>query len=188
MGKVSNQEKEEVFKLELERIFDMRIREFTRLCIIAAPDYFFIDCPASSTSKFHPVDELSYDGCSIHTRKVFTLVYELCRGLAVEEKRDLLLAGSLIHDLRKFGVTNTGHTHKKHPHFAADLVDEVQSATMLLTDEEHRVLRNCVGYHYGPWSTAPWRKDITAYTMEELVVYISDYIASKRCVTVEYRR
>jgi isopentenyldiphosphate isomerase len=129
----------------------------------------------------------------------------------VEEKRDILSASAIVHDLRKQGYTRTGHTKKNHPQYAAELVDEVQNATMLLTDEEYSIIRNCVGFHYGPWSVSPWIKKIEDYTMEELVVYgpwsvspwikkiedytmeelvvyIADYVAAKRCVNVDYKR
>lgn len=185
---ITAEEKVETFKAELDRIFDIKIREFTRLCIIAAPDYIFLDCPASSSGKYHPISECGADGNCIHTRKVFTLVYELCRGLGVESKRCSLLSASLIHDLLKQSRVKTGHTVKKHPQYAAELVDEVQNATMLLTDEEHQTIRNCVGYHYGLWSSPPWLKPLKDYNFEELTVYIADYIASKRCVTVDYKR
>lgn len=186
--KITAKEKVEVFKPELDRIFDRKIREFTKLCIISAPDYFFLDCPASSSAKYHPIDELAHDGTIIHTKRVFTVVYELCRGLGVEHHRDILLSSAIIHDLRKQGYTKTGHTQKRHPQHAAELVEEVQSATMLLTDEEYGIIKNCVGYHYGPWSVSPWIKPLSEYTMDELVVYISDYVASKRCVKVDYKR
>ena len=189
MGKgITAEEKVATFQPELDRIFDEKIREFTRLCIIAAPDYFFLDCPASSSGRYHSVDELGHDGTIIHTKRVFTLVYELCRGLGAESKRCGLLSSAIIHDLRKQGLKCTGHTVKKHPQLAADLVDEVQDATMLLTDEQYKMIRNCVGYHYGPWSCGNWVKRIEDYTMEELVVYVSDYVASKRCVKVDYKR
>jgi hypothetical protein len=50
---ITSEEKVEIFKAELDRIFDRKIREFTKLCIIAAPDYFFLDCPASSSGRYH---------------------------------------------------------------------------------------------------------------------------------------
>ena len=43
---VSIEEKEKTFEKELQLIFDEHVREFTRLCIVSAPDYFFTDCPA----------------------------------------------------------------------------------------------------------------------------------------------
>ncbi len=185
---VSPEEKAKVFEEELRLIFDDSKKEFTKLCIIAAPDYFFTDCPASTSGKYHPLDELSWDGTIIHTKKVFTVAYTLCRGLGCEDYRDEILAASIIHDLRKQGLKSTGHTTRNHPALAAKLVDEVQNATQLLTDESHTIIRGCVGYHYGPWSTGDWKKDLEHYSSAEMCVYLSDYVASKREVSVDYRR
>ena len=180
--------KEEVFKQELELIFNDNIKEFARLCIVSAPDYFFTDCPASSTGKYHPLSELGPDGTMLHTKKVFTVAYELCRGLGCENSRDEILAACLIHDLVKQGWKRSGHTMKNHPKLGADLVAQVQTDTQMLDEGSYNLIRSCVGYHYGPWSINPWKKPLAKYTPEELCVYLSDYIASKRCVEVDYRR
>lgn len=181
-------EKEEVFKAELDLIGDLTIREFTRLCIVAAPDYYFTDCPASSTGKYHPLNELGADGTIIHTKKVVTVAYDLCRGLNCEGNRDLIISACIIHDLRKQGLTKSGHTTKSHPDLAAKLVDEVQEATQMLDQYSYSTIRNCVGFHYGLWSIDPWKKSLDSYSAEELTVYASDYVASKRCVDVDYKR
>lgn len=181
--------KEQTFASELIRIYDEGIREFTKLCIIVAPDYFFLDCPASTAGKYHPVDELGADGTIIHTKRVFTLTYELSRGMSCEKYRDELLAAALIHDLRKQGLRSvTGHTARNHPALGADLVEEVQNATQILTDESYKVIRTAVGYHYGPWSTGDWKKPLDKYTSTEMCLYLSDYIASKKAVRVDYKR
>ncbi len=185
---VSIEEKAAVFAAELKLIFDDDIREFTKLCVINAPDYFFTDCPASSSGKYHPISELGPDGTMLHTKKMFTLAYELCRGLGCEQGRDVILSACIIHDLRKQGLYKTGHTTKNHPDLGAKLVTEVQEATMLLDDETYKVIRDMVGYHYGLWSYGEWKKDLSEYTPEQLCVYISDYVSSKRCVEVDYRR
>lgn len=180
--------KVDVFEVELKRIFDNRIREFTRLCVTQAPDYIFEDCPSSSSGKYHPLDELSHDGTIIHTKKVFTMAYELVKALDCEVNRDLVLSACIIHDLRKQGLSHSGHTTKDHAGLAADLVSYVQESTQLLTVEQHNIIRNCVGYHYGPWSESPWKKPIEEYTKEELTVFISDYTVSKRFIYTDYRR
>lgn len=186
---MTGEEKVAFFEKELERIYDTSIREFTRLCIIHAPDYIFQDCPSSSSGKYHPLDELSWDGTIIHTKKVFTMAYELCRGLDCEHNRDLVLAAALIHDLCKRGWKEISmHTRKDHPAIGAQLVREVQDATQLLSDEQVDIVANCVGYHYGPWSEHPWIKPIDEYTKEELTVYVSDYVVSKRFMTTDFRR
>jgi len=186
---ITAEEKVASFEAELEMIFNKTVREFTRLCIIHAPDYFFEDCPSSSSGKYHPLDEISSDGTIIHTRKVFAMACELVKGLDCEGNRDLVLAATIIHDLRKQGTGNgVGHTIKEHPDLAAKLVDEVQQATLILNDEQYIIIRNCVGFHYGPWSAEPWKKSIEEYTREELAVYLSDFVVSKRFIHTEYRR
>ncbi len=185
---VNEKIKSKMFKDQLDLIYNETIREFTRLCICAAPDYFFIDCPASSTGKFHPIDELGPDGTMLHTKKVFTVAYQLSRGLSCESSRDEILAACLIHDLRKQGMKKTGHTAKNHPKLAADLVKEVQDATQMLSNKSYQIIRNSCGYHYGPWSSGTWKKSLDKYTREELTVYLSDYIASKREIHVDHRR
>lgn len=185
---ILTKEKVEHFAPELERIYDNKIREFTKLCLTLAPDYIFKDCPSSSSGKYHPIDELSPDGTIIHVRKVFTMAYEMVKAMDCEENRDLVLSATIVHDLRKQGRKHSGHTVKNHAALAADLVDEVQEATQLLTNDQHRIIRNCVGFHYGPWSEDPWKKSMDDYTREELVVYLSDFTVSKRFIKTDYRR
>ena len=185
---VTDEGKAEVFQRELDLIFDNSIKEFARLCLVSAPDYFYLDCPASSTGKYHPLTELGPDGTMLHTKKVFTVAYELCRGLDCENNRDEILASCLIHDLVKQGWKKSGHTTKTHPGLGAELVTKVQEDTQLLEESSYNIIRNCVGYHYGPWSINPWKKPLASYTPEELCVYLSDYIASKRCIEVDYKR
>jgi len=189
MRSITAEEKVAAFEEELIRIYDKKVREFTKLCIIQSPDYFYVDCPSSSTGKYHPLDELGAEGTLIHTKKVFTMAYEMVKGLSCEHSRDIVLAACIVHDLRKQGYEKGGHTNmRKHNGWAAELVDEVQEATQLLTVEQHVMLRNCVGYHIGPWSYEPWKKPLSEYTPEELAVYISDFTVSKRFVQVDYQR
>jgi hypothetical protein len=186
---ITAEEKVAYFQEELDRIYDHKIREFARLCLIYSPDYLYIDCPSSSGGKYHPIDELSPDGTIIHIKKVFTMAYEIVKGLACESNRDIVVTAALVHDLRKKGPDNrTGHTLKDHPAHAAKLVDEVQEATQLLTEKQYHMLRNCVGYHYGPWGEEPWKKPMDTYTLEELALYISDFVVSKRFIKTDYRR
>jgi len=179
--------REAIFKAELELISDTNIREFTKLCLFSAPEYFFTDCPASSTGKYHPLNELSWDGTIIHTKKVFHVAYTLSRGLGIEHNRNPILSACIIHDLVKKGWKGGQWVQKNHPALAAELVDKIQLETQLLTDEDHAIIRNSVFYHYGPWTTKEHAKDITQYTLEELCVYMSDYIASKRILDVQFK-
>jgi HD superfamily phosphohydrolase YqeK len=177
----------EVFKVELEAISDNRIREFTKLCLAEGPDYFFTDCPASSTGKYHPLNEISWDGTMIHTKKVFNVAYALSRGLGIEANRDAILCACIIHDLVKKGLKGSPWTQKNHPQLAAKLVEQIQKDTQLLTKEEFDIVYNSIYYHYGPWTTKAVSKPMKNYSLEELCLYVSDYVASKRFVEVQYK-
>lgn len=181
------EERLELFKPELEAIVDDRLKEFAKLCLATAPEYIFTDCPASTTGKHHPLNEIGWDGTIIHTKKVFNLGYAISRALDIEDKRDLVLCACLIHDLVKKGWEGGQWTKKNHPQLGAELVDIVQRDTQLLSDDEYSTIRSCVFYHYGPWTTKASAKPMSDFSLEELCVYISDYVAAKRFVEVQYR-
>ena len=184
---ITPQEKVEVFQEEVDLIFNKSIKEFTKVCIMMSPDYFFQDCPASSTGKYHPIDEIGWDGTIIHTKRVVTVAYDLCRGLNCEEDRDSIISACIIHDLRKQGLYRTGHTQKNHPDLGAQLVEEVSRDTGYLDGHQFAIIYNGVGYHYGPWSVGKWIKPMNEFTPSELCVYLSDYIASKKTLIVKHK-
>ena len=102
-------------------------------------------------------------------------------------KKFLYESTLIIHDLIKRGKKGSPWTQKNHPQLAAELVTTIQNDTQLLTDEEYKIIRNSVFYHYGPWTTKAIAKPMTEYSLEELCVYVSDYIASKRFLDVQYK-
>lgn len=183
-------ERIDIFKEELDLIVRKDIRDFTKKVINAAPDYVFEDCPSSSSGKYHPLDELSNDGTIIHTKKVFAVAYELSRGVDCEENRDVILASALLHDLAKQGLERSGHTKKDHPQIMAKLIADVYNAEF--KDKLDKISANIIYYatffHYGPWTEQSVRKPLKEYSPEELCVYLSDYIASKRFIKVDYIR
>jgi len=182
------QDRLDFFKEELDFIYNKRVKEFTKLCLATAPNYIFDDCPASSTSKHHPLNELCHDGTILHTKKVARLAYSLSRALDIEKRRDLLVAAAIIHDLVKRGWEE-GHpwTKKDHPQLGAELVLRVQQDTQLLEPDEYQIVYNCVFFHYGPWTMGSFVKPMSDYSLEELCVYLADYVASKKFLDVQYK-
>ena len=177
------------FKAELDLIARPEIREFVKECMKAVPDYIFEDCP-SSYGPYHPIEELGPDGTILHTKEVFALAYELSRGLDCEESRDEICAAALLHDLLKQGESKSGYTTKDHPQLMADLVADIYRKKFRNKLDRESALKIYYGifYHYGPWTKPDSRKPITQYTMEELAVYLADYISSKRFVHIDSRR
>jgi len=180
----------EFFKEELSLIINPVIREFTEECIKIAPDYIFEDCPSSSSGKFHPLEELGPDGTLIHMKKVFALAYDLSIGLGCDSHRDEVCAAALLHDLAKQGKDKTGHTTSDHPQVMASIAADVyrQKFKGRLSRDSANMICSAIFYHYGPWTDQSVRKPLSKYTPEELVVYIADYISSKRFVQIDYKR
>lgn len=184
-------ERLEIFKEELDLIIRKDIRDFTKAVIDASPDYVFWDCPSSSSGKYHPLTELGPDGTNVHVRRVFCLAYELSRGLDCEHHRDEICAAVLLHDILKQGPEpKSGHTVKNHPKLAADLIADVYREKFKdkISRESMIIIYSAVRYHYGPWTEESERKPLSEYTPEQLCVYISDYMASKRFVNIDYLR
>lgn len=178
------------FKSELDLIGKPIVREFIEACIKIAPDYIFEDCPSSSSGKYHPIEELGPDGTILHTKKVFALAYELSRALDCEHNRDLVCAAALLHDMAKQGIEKSGHTVKDHPQIMAKLIADVYKEKFAdkFNREEALIIYYGVFYHYGPWLIPSVKKPLDEFSMEELCVYISDYIASKRFVHIDTKR
>ena len=183
-------ERLDLFKAELSLIARADVRDFTKAVIGKAPDYVFWDCPSSSSGKYHPIDELSGDGTILHERKVFAVAYELSRGLDCEYNRDLVLSAVLLHDLVKQGFESTGHTVRNHPQLAAQLIADVYNSDFKdkLDKEAANIIYWSVFHHYGPWTLESVKKPLREYTQEELCMYMSDYIASKRFIKVDFLR
>lgn len=169
------------FANEINMITNTKIKLFTKFCIESAPDYIFVDCPSSSSGKYHPQDELGKNGTIKHIKKVFNKAQELIEFLDCEEYRDQILSACIIHDLRKQGLKKSGHTVKEHPDLAAKLVEEIHNNHRnLLNKTTFIAIRNACGYHYGQWSIGKWIKNMSDYTDTELVVHLADYISSRR--------
>ncbi len=187
---METKERLELFKDELGLIIHPIIREFVEECLTQAPDYVFVDCPSSSSGKFHPIEELGPDGTIIHTKKVFALAYELSRGFDVEQHRDEICAAALLHDMVKQGLSRAGHTVKEHPQLMAKFAADIYRAKFKgrLSNKSANIICSCIAHHYGPWSHPDIKKPLTEYHMEEMVVYTSDYVTSKRFIHVDHKR
>ena len=177
-----------LFKPELNLIIKKDVLDFTKECIKVAPDYVFDDCPSSSSGKFHPLDELGGDGTVIHTKRVFTLAYDLSRGLGCEHNRDEVCAAALLHDLAKQGLDPTGHTVKDHPQIMAGIIADVYNTGFKTTMDKNsaNIIYWSVFHHYGLWTLEKHRKPLIEYSPEERCVYEADYVSSKRYIHIDY--
>ena len=79
-------EKLKIFSEELKLVKTFSIKKFVIECLDEAPDYVFINCPSSSTGKYHALDEFSPMGNVLHTQRVVSNCNEMARAFSLEGK------------------------------------------------------------------------------------------------------
>jgi len=167
----------EFLQNEIDMIKDEQLRAWTKTSLQQAPDYFFI-APASSTGKYHPACANVEGGLQVHVRRVVYLAEKMCTGLNFSPKeRDIVISACILHDIAKLPHYQNYKDYENHPihalqYFQKDYPENLSPSVGLI--------QNCVRYHMGPWTPASIRKNVSAYSQLELVVYLSDYVASTK--------
>lgn len=174
-------EKLKIFSNELKLIKNFSIKKFVIECLDEAPDYIFINCPSSSTGKYHSTDEFTPLGNVLHTQRVVQNCDVMARAFKLEGKdRCLVLGSAILHDIVKQGFESTGHTVNDHNVLAAQLIKKVFKKTKSkITVEDYKIIRNCVLFHNGVWTDVEHNKSINEFTNHELCVHMADYSATK---------
>lgn len=176
---MNTEERIKLFDRELSYIEDNEIRDFAKMLLKDADEYFFI-VPASSSGKYHPDFARGNGGLVRHTKAVCYFTNEIIRseiefGTFDSWMADLLRVAALAHDIKKQGDGIGGHTVAEHPQLASDYVRaEWKKNHSGLDKHEINVICNVIESHMGPWQTP---KPIDR---ENLVVYYADYIASRK--------
>ncbi len=173
-------ERIELFQRELSYISDNKLKEFVKILLTHADDYFF-EVPASSSGKYHPKFALGNGGLVRHTKAVAYFTNELIRPSIEFDKitryeGDCLLVAAIVHDIKKQGDGLEGHTVKEHPKLASDYIWKMweKYGKDLLEEEAVGYITEVVESHMGPWQK-PYPE-----TRPELIVFYADYIASRK--------
>ena len=91
--------KEEIFKVEIDYVFNTKLKENLKTLVNLLPDYFFV-IEASSTGKYHPSYALGEGGLLRHTKAAVRIAFEL-----------LLLTLGLFKDVSEINI-KMGKTEK----------------------------------------------------------------------------
>lgn len=173
-------ERIELFQREISYIADNKLKEFAKILLTDADDYFF-EVPASSSGKYHPDFARGEGGLVRHTKAVAYFTNELIRpniefGKITRYDGDLLIVAAIAHDIKKQGEGNTGHTVKEHPKYASDYVyaEWEKNGKNLLTKKDVIYICNVIERHMGPW------QEPIPTVLPELIVFYADYIASRK--------
>ena len=166
---------------ELALIKSEVIRDWTEETLKNVPEYFY-KAQASSTGKYHPACTIKEGGLITHVKRVVYLANRLCEGWAIFGlDRDIAISACILHDIAKVSrATGSYQDYVNHPlnaqkYYALDcaLNKEPLNTTIRLIDE---AVRN----HMGRWTPDSIKKDIVDYSLVELVVYTSDYLAATK--------
>lgn len=159
----------EQFKNELLNIGNVAIRNFTKECLIKAPESFWLR-PSSSTGKYHLQDEFSKGGIVKHSKRV-CLVAEILMRASTSPiiNKDAVISACLLHDICKYGNSSlvTEHTVENHPQLAAKLLREIPEE---FSGKE--VIINAVERHMGKWGVNKPK------SIEDRIVHLADIIAT----------
>lgn len=177
---MNSSERIELFQRELSYILDPNVKEFTKMLLEEADEYFFT-VPASSSGKYHPDFARGNGGLVRHTKAVAYFLNELLRPSIEFEtisrhEADLLICAAIAHDIKKQGNGSEGHTVKEHPYLAAEFAKRIwnEHGKKLISDDDVDFIYAAIHSHMGPWSE-PKPK-----TKAQMLVFYADYIASRK--------
>lgn len=194
-----NLESHEVFQEELSQIPNKQVRDFITYCLDNAPKYFY-HIPASSSGKYHPLQDLGEGGLVRHTRAVFQVGMDLLRCEQFVEDNDInrtiVGSASLLHDIIKNGIEGGEYTVSEHPILACRFTTSMLIEYIITTAVNKRddlieivlIIEHCVRSHMGKWNTDREKNEILPVPKTDLekLVHLADYIASRKYIDFSY--
>lgn len=157
------------------------IRDFCKLLLTDADDYFFENA-ASSTGKYHPQYALGNGGLARHSITVALIMNDIletnCYDFTRIEK-DLLICAAIVHDIKKYGNGNSSFTVKNHPELAGDYVIEECKKTNLKSDYAIFIY-DAVLTHMGQFG------NIQPHTDAQKLLHIADCLASRKYLETNF--
>lgn len=184
-------DKIEVFKKELNYIFDTRLRDGMKALIKLLPDYFF-EVPASSTGKYHPTFALGDGGLVRHTKAAVRIGYELINNNSIgnvftDLEKDLIIMSLIMHDGCKSGLTKTEYTVANHPLIVSKLIKDNENE-LPLTRDEINLLCAMIESHMGEFNKDYRGNAILPLPQNKYqkFVHMCDFLASKKFLDIKF--
>ncbi len=172
-------QKKKFFNEELLDIKNGGMKKFLIETLDKFPDYFFNDCPASSTGKYHPPRLNKPDGTYVHTRLVVRIVKELARISNLDINRtEALVVAAICHDMNKYGTERGEHTVFEHPELAVKVIRKIYwDNPDLISFQLFTLMTDSMKYHYGRWGYYKMSPIETGFLLG--LLHIADAIASQ---------
>lgn len=179
-----------VFQKELDLISNKKLRNFVAEFLDTKVPKYFYHIPASSSGKYHPVQDLGTQGLIRHTKAVVQVALDLLRSeMFVNDCdyfRDMIISACLLHDTFKNGLEEGCHTVSNHPLLASEsILKAYESSTFEDSYCMIEGIRECVESHMGKWNTDKETGEVILPKPEseaEQLVHMADYIASRKYI------
>lgn len=161
---------------QLKEIKDNDIRNFVKEVLDNAPLGFW-KAPCSSSGKYHPTENQGEGGIIRHLIKCVVTAKDLCVYFQISEKdTNIVLAGTILHDIQKNGIPWEDRTHKDHANIGADFLMQFK-----LKEPEKSEIINCVRYHMNRYAESEEdRKRASNPTLKEHIVQMTDMFCSRK--------
>ena len=189
--KLDNYISKEVFRVELERFENEKVRTSAEILLDKVPDYFY-EIPASSSGKYHPAFSLGDGGLVRHVKVAMKVLEEMFRdevfGTYDSYTRDLMRMALILHDGFKSGLTNSGHTCCEHPILMSNFILENKDL-LSISEKDAEFVSDLVLTHMGPWNKDREGNTIMPKpaTQEEKLIHLCDYMASRNFLNVSFK-
>lgn len=179
-----------MFEKELELIKNPKFKESASTLVNMLPDYF-CKISASSTNKYHPAYTVGEYGLLKHVKVAVRIANELLNNESIsnytQDEKDLMIIALMLHDGLKHGFSHDKYSKFEHPLLMSDFIEE-KKASLLFSDEERNLVRNCIASHMGQWNTNDYSKFVLPkpITKYERFVHMCDYLASRKFLNVNF--
>ena len=149
------------------------------------PDYWF-DMPASTTKKYHSVQQCKPCGQVLHCMLFSCILEHLLRLRYFQDKfpkaeiRDCLRVAPIMHDAFKKGLNNSMHTVQDHPKIAADFVLSYRGINDIPREYKVFIAGLCEA-HSGEWNKDRAGNQIMKYPENdgEFLIHFCDILSSR---------
>lgn len=178
---------------EINSLVNEDIRNFALGLLTILPEYFFT-APASSSGKYHPVNDLGEGGLVRHSISVRHMLRHLLKPNGyydfTDREKELLEVAALFHDGFKSGSQTDfladKHTKCLHPVYMANQII-MESVMQRFNYEDAQFIASAIISHMGQWNTS-WRTPGAALplpvTPAQKVLHLADYLASRKDINM----
>lgn len=173
---------EKIFASELSIIKDNTKRELV-LNIFESLEIRWWKMPTSTTKKYHHATCNKIYGIIMHIKLTVKYAVTLYDALYVDNKQlENIIVACLLHDVGKKIKYNNYSEYKNHPLVSVEIIKNSIKENMNASPDENdmMLIYDMIKFHMGIFTPTSFSKQIQDYKLSELIVYLADYLASRK--------